>query len=82
MIHAAFQMFAYIVYIYAFSIGLWMATTYNTINNAHPVIGILLFVSFFGQPFSGLLEDKLFEKQRTHTAWSYLHLDIGRVAII
>ncbi|EME50231.1 hypothetical protein DOTSEDRAFT_68941 [Dothistroma septosporum NZE10] len=81
-VHAACQLLAYLIYIVAFGLGIYYAIQMNLLSNHHPIIGIVLLVVLFLQPFSGLLHHRLFKKYGTRTAWSYGHLLIGRIAII
>ncbi|KAF2091532.1 iron reductase domain protein, partial [Saccharata proteae CBS 121410] len=79
--HAAMQAFAYVVYIAAFGIGVYLATTFEMIDEYHPIIGIVLFVLLFFQPFLGLLHHVLFKKHSMRTFWSYAHIWLGRILI-
>ena len=81
-VHAAIQVLAYVLYIAAFGIGVWMATNMGYITSAHPIIGIVLFVVLLGQPLFGLLHHRLFKKYQNRTLWSYVHIGIGRIAIL
>lgn len=80
--HAALQTLAYTLYIVAFGLGVWLAHHGGYLTQTHPVIGIVLFVVLLGQPLSGLLHHRLFGKYRHRTLWSYVHLGVGRVAIL
>jgi len=81
-VHAAVQALAYLIYIAAFGIGVYMATNMNYITNAHPIIGIVLFIVLFAQPLLGLMHHRLFKKYQHRTFWSYAHIGIGRIAIL
>ena len=81
-VHAALQLFAYLVYIVAFAMGVYMATHLGLMNNAHPIIGIALFMILLLQPVFGFLHHRLFKKYSHRTLWSYAHIWHGRAAIL
>jgi len=81
-VHAALQILAYIVYIIAFGMGIWIAVNGNYITEAHPIIGIVLFIIILMQPLSGWLHHRNFKKYGGRTTSSYAHIGIGRIAII
>lgn len=81
LVHAAIQAFAYLLYIAAFGIGIWMAMNFYTVNQAHPIIGIVLFVLLFFQPFLGFIHHKMFKKHSRRLVWSYGHIWLGRAII-
>ena len=81
-VHTAVQIFAYVVYIAAFVLGVGMAVNAHMMSKAHPLIGIALFMILLGQPVFGWLHHKLFKKYGHRTFWSYAHLWHGRVAIL
>lgn len=81
-VHAGIQMFAYLIYIIAFGMGVYLATSFHKINSAHPIIGIALFMILLGQPIFGWLHHRLFKKYGHRTFWSYMHLWHGRVAVV
>lgn len=80
-LHAAFQVFAYLVYIAGFGLGVYLATEMNLLNSYHPVIGIVVFVLVFFQPILGFLHHTLFKKYNHRTLWSYAHIWLGRIAV-
>ncbi|KAF2824670.1 CBD9-like protein, partial [Ophiobolus disseminans] len=80
-IHAAFQVFAYIVYIIGVGLGVYLAKDMNLTDNYHPVIGIVVLIAIFFQPILGWLHHSLFKKYQHRTLWSYAHIWLGRVAI-
>lgn len=47
----------------------------------HLVLGVLILAAFLVQPFLGLIHHQRFKKIGRRTAWSHLHLWIGRVGI-
>lgn len=81
-VHAALQAFGFLIYIAAFGIGVWLATNLQELDNAHAIIGIVLFVLLFAQPVLGLLHHRAFKKVGHRTWSSYGHLTLGRVAIL
>ncbi|KAF2125642.1 iron reductase domain protein [Dothidotthia symphoricarpi CBS 119687] len=81
MLHAAFQLFAYLVYIAGFGLGVYIAMEMNLLDHYHPIIGILVFVLVFFQPILGFLHHLLFKKYQSRTFWSYAHIWVGRIAI-
>jgi hypothetical protein len=80
-LHAAFQVFAYLVYIVAFGIGVYLATQMKLLNNYHPIIGIVVVVAIFFQPILGFLHHSFFKKNGRRTMWSHAHIWLGRIAI-
>jgi hypothetical protein len=83
LIHGIFQLFAYIVYIVAFGLGVYMVNNspVNLLDSYHPIIGILLFVLLFFQPILGYVHHIKFKKYSRRTVWSYGHLWLGRILI-
>lgn len=81
LVHAAIQVFAYILYIAAFAIGVYITTHAPLINNAHPIIGIVLFILLFFQPILGFLHHVMFRKHSRRVVWSYGHIWLGRIII-
>lgn len=83
LVHGIFQLFAYIVYIVAFGLGVWMVNTipYNLLDTYHPIIGIVLFVLLFFQPILGYVHHVQYKKYSRRTVWSYGHLWLGRIVI-
>ncbi|EME89786.1 wall-associated receptor kinase-like protein [Pseudocercospora fijiensis CIRAD86] len=83
-IHGLFQIFAYILYIAAFALGVYMVTQSpidDMLHNVHPIIGIILLVLIFFQPILGFLHHLMFKKYSRRTFWSYGHLWLGRIVI-
>ncbi|KAF2503213.1 CBD9-like protein [Lophium mytilinum] len=80
-LHAAFQIFAYIVYIAAVGLGVYIANEKSLLSNYHPIIGLVLFVVIFFQPIFGWLHHSLFKKYNSRSIWSHVHIWIGRIAI-
>jgi hypothetical protein len=83
LVHGIFQLFAYIVYIVAFGLGVWMVNNipYNLLNNYHPIIGIILLALLFFQPVLGYIHHVQYKKYSRRTIWSYGHLWLGRIVI-
>lgn len=81
-VHGLFQMFAFVLYTAAFGIGIWMTKNFYTLNDAHPIIGIVLFALLAFQPLLGLLHHTQFKRYNKRTTWSYGHIWFGRIAII
>nr|OQO27787.1 hypothetical protein B0A51_05845 [Rachicladosporium sp. CCFEE 5018] len=81
-VHAGLQMLAWLIYLVAFCMGVWLATNTDDIKKAHPVIGIALFLVLLVQPVLGWMHHKMFKEKRTRTAWSWTHIGIGRLAIL
>lgn len=80
-LHAAFQVFAYLVYIAGFGLGVYIATEMNLLDHYHPIIGIVVLVLIFFQPIGGWIHHRLFKKYNHRTFWSYAHIWLGRIAI-
>jgi hypothetical protein len=91
-VHAAIQGLAYVLYIAAFGLGLWMWTSGPLPGHIHPIIGSVIFGLLLLQPLTGLLHHRSFVKRAknasageavtSRTFSSYIHLFSGRVAII
>lgn len=79
--HAAFQVFAYLVYIAAFGLGVYIASSMEMLDHYHPIIGIVVFVLVSLQPFFGYVHHLMFKKHESRTLWSYVHIWLGRIAI-
>jgi hypothetical protein len=83
IVHGVFQLFAYVVYIVAFGLGVWMVNNipYDLMDHYHPIIGIVVFVLLFFQPILGFVHHLKFKKYSRRTVWSYGHLWLGRIVI-
>lgn len=81
-VHGLFQVFGFILYTAAFGIGIWMTKNFYTLNDAHPIIGIVLFALLAFQPLLGMLHHSHFKRYNKRTIWSYGHIWFGRIAII
>ncbi|KAK4554555.1 hypothetical protein LTR86_008410 [Recurvomyces mirabilis] len=85
-IHAAIQALAYIVFIAAAGLGIYLAVNQGKFSStgidiAHPIIGLVLLGLFFFQPIGGWLHHRQFVKNGRRTAISYVHIFTGRVGI-
>ncbi|TKA68994.1 hypothetical protein B0A55_07538 [Friedmanniomyces simplex] len=80
-VHGLFQTFAYVLYIAAFAIGVYIANNMQLLDQAHPIIGIVLFVVLLFQPVLGFLHHTMFKKHSRRVVWSYGHIWLGRAAI-
>ncbi|KAK3678334.1 hypothetical protein LTR78_001631 [Recurvomyces mirabilis] len=85
-IHAAMQALAYIVFVAAAALGIYLAVNQGNfsrtgIDIAHPIIGLVLLGLFFFQPLGGWLHHRQFIKKGRRTAVSYVHIFTGRVGI-
>ncbi|KAF2641965.1 hypothetical protein P280DRAFT_489318 [Massarina eburnea CBS 473.64] len=84
LVHGLFQIFAYLVYIAAFGLGIWIVNSIpyvNLLDNYHPIIGIVVFCLLFFQPILGLLHHFQFKKHQRRTIWSHGHLWLGRIVV-
>lgn len=81
-IHAAIQILGYLVFTCAVGMGIWIAMKGNYLTNHHPIIGLVLFVLLFAQPFGGLLHHRMYKKSGSRSIVSYLHVNLGRVLIL
>lgn len=76
---------AYVLYIAAFAIGVYMVhqapSDLGFLHNAHPIIGIILFVLLLFQPALGLAHHFMFKKHSRRVVWSYGHIWFGGIVI-
>jgi hypothetical protein len=61
--------------------GVYMATHLRVLSHAHPIIGILVLVLLFFQPFLGFIHHYAFKKHSRRVVWSYAHIWLGRAVI-
>lgn len=80
-VHAASQGFAYIIFIAAAGLGIWMSTITDQWN-AHPIIGLVLLSVLLFQPFFGWHHHRKFKRNMKRTWTSYIHVYLGRCAIL
>ncbi|KAK8049603.1 hypothetical protein PG994_011333, partial [Apiospora phragmitis] len=93
IIHGVFQILAYGLYIAAAALGIRLVRLVrippngasmlsSAQTNVHPIIGLVVLGSLFFQPLLGWLHHIKLKKTGRRTAWSHLHLWVGRSAII
>ncbi|KAK0616743.1 hypothetical protein B0T14DRAFT_538527 [Immersiella caudata] len=91
-IHAAAQMIAYLVYIAAVGLGIYLVRMVqipfgggslltNPNTSYHPIIGLVVLVFLFFQPILGAIHHAKYKKVGGRQIWSYLHLFNGRIFI-
>lgn len=80
--HAAIQIIAYCTYIAAAGLGIYIAMKEDYLMEYHPIIGMVLLGVLFLQPFGGIAHHHLFKKHGGRTLISYLHIFLGRGAIL
>ncbi|KAM7185243.1 hypothetical protein V8F33_012527 [Rhypophila sp. PSN 637] len=90
-VHAIAQMIAYVVYICAVGLGLYLVREVqipevgnlmdNPETNYHPIIGLVVLVALFLQPLFGVIHHAKFKKTGRRQIWSYLHILNGRIFI-
>ncbi|KAK3698926.1 hypothetical protein LTR37_016713 [Vermiconidia calcicola] len=76
-----FQLIAYLFYIAAFAMGIDMAALGRMTHEAHPIIGIVIFVLVFFQPFLGFIHHFAFKKRNRRVVWSHGRIWLGRIVI-
>jgi hypothetical protein len=81
-IHAGIQLFAWMVFVTAFGLGLYYGLQINVMTQAHPIIGIVLVVLVTLQPMLGWIHHRQFVRTGSRSAASHGHLWLGRVAIV
>ncbi|KAF2162006.1 iron reductase domain protein [Zasmidium cellare ATCC 36951] len=80
--HIAIQLLAYAMFVAAVGMGAYMSDMYDVTNTRHPIIGIIVFILIVFQPIFGYLHHRLCKKTGRRNVWSFVHLTIGRVAIV
>lgn len=80
-VHAGIQIFAWILFITAFGLGLYYGITGNYMTEAHPIIGIVLVGLLFFQPLLGWIHHRTFLRTGARSGSSYGHIWVGRIAI-
>lgn len=80
-IHAALQIFSYMLAIAGTGLGIYMALTLDSLQSAHAIIGLITVVSLLIQAPLGLLHHGLHKKHGGRTAVSYVHIWLGRALI-
>ncbi|KAK3056335.1 hypothetical protein LTR09_002842 [Extremus antarcticus] len=84
LVHGIIQSITYVLFVAAAAIGVYMARHIprgNVLLNAHPIIGLLLLLLLFFQPFLGLIHHFAFKKHSRRVVWSYAHIWLGRFVI-
>ncbi|KYG47367.1 hypothetical protein M433DRAFT_104559 [Acidomyces richmondensis BFW] len=81
-IHAMIQIFSFMMYMVAVGLGIYMAVPQGIVDKYHPIIGLILLGLLFFQPFLGWQHHASFCKYQRRSIWSYIHLTIGRTAIL
>lgn len=82
LVHGLFQLIGYFMYIAAFGIGIWMAINLRQLDNIHAILGIVVFALLIFQPFTGYLHHRAWLRIKQRGGWSFLHVWLGRIAII
>ncbi|KAI0889637.1 uncharacterized protein GGS22DRAFT_148788 [Annulohypoxylon maeteangense] len=90
-IHGVFQVIAYFLYIAAAGLGIQLVQMIKIPNgssllemsstNAHPIIGIVILAVLALQPPLGVIHHSKFKRLGRRTAYSHLHLWIGRLTL-
>jgi len=80
--HAGVQILAYCCFIAAAGLGIWFAQSDNSLTEAHPTIGMVLLGVLFFQPLGGMLHHRAYKVEQSRTAVSYLHVWLGRLAVL
>ncbi|RYP13045.1 hypothetical protein DL767_010918 [Monosporascus sp. MG133] len=92
IVHAITQTVAYIVFIGAAVLGLYLVNTIQippngaslleiSAVNVHPIVGIVILALLLFQPILGLVHHAKFKRLGRRTAWSHLHLWNGRAMV-
>ncbi|RYO89712.1 hypothetical protein DL766_001441 [Monosporascus sp. MC13-8B] len=92
IVHAITQTVAYIVFIGAAVLGLYLVNMIQippngaslletSAVNVHPIVGIVILSLLFFQPILGLVHHAKFKRLGRRTAWSHLHLWNGRAMV-
>jgi hypothetical protein len=81
-VHAGIQALGWLVFIAAFGLGLYNAINLDYVSTRHVILGLVVFALFVFQPMLGLLHHLRFRKTGARGIFSFIHIWIGRVAII
>jgi hypothetical protein len=81
LVHGIFQIIAYVIFLAAVAMGVWMATHINMLTDKHPIIGLVCVALLFLQPFLGFIHHFAYKKYSRRVFWSYAHIWIGRFVI-
>jgi RP/EB family microtubule-associated protein len=80
--HAAIQIFSYCCFITAAGIGIYLANMEAILSNYHPIVGIIVLGLLTFQPLWGVLHHLGFKSKQRRTGISYVHIWLGRIAVI
>lgn len=83
-IHAAIQVFAWILALAGLGLGVYIAIypmSQLKASNGHPIIGIIVIGAFAVQPISGLIHHYMYKKYQRSTLWSTTHVWWGRIIL-
>ncbi|KAF2849280.1 iron reductase domain protein [Plenodomus tracheiphilus IPT5] len=80
--HAGLQMFAWLLFVTSFGLGLYYGIIDDYMKEAHPIIGIVLIAMMLFQPLLGWLHHLRFLRTGGRSIFSHGHIWIGRIAII
>lgn len=81
-VHAGLQALGWLVFIAAVGLGIYNAIDLGFLSTRHVILGLVVFCLFALQPLFGLLHHLRFKKTGARGIWSFIHIWIGRVAII
>lgn len=81
-VHVATQVFAWLLFITAFGLGLYYGITGNYMSETHPIIGLVLIALLLVQPLAGWLHHRQFLRSGQRSAVSHGHIWTGRIAIV
>ncbi|EGP87634.1 unnamed protein product [Zymoseptoria tritici ST99CH_3D1] len=81
-VHAGIQALGWLLFVAAVGLGLHNAIKLDLLSTRHIILGLVVFCLFALQPVFGLLHHLRFKKTGSRGIWSYIHIWIGRVAIV
>lgn len=89
-LHAAWQVFGWLLALATLGMGVWMAKGTEYIETYHAILGIIVIVGISLQPLTGFVHHLVFKKRAAaaaaaggaarspkRTAWSYAHMGLG-----
>ncbi|CAF9916024.1 hypothetical protein IMSHALPRED_002945 [Imshaugia aleurites] len=86
-VHAAIQMFAYMMAIAGMGMGSWIAHAPKKLGRRtlfheyHPIIGYTIIAALVFQPALGALHHAVYVREGRRSIWSYLHVWWGRIVL-
>ncbi|TKX19652.1 hypothetical protein C1H76_8225 [Elsinoe australis] len=80
-IHGIWQITAYVVALAGFGIGVWYAYIEGYLQEAHPIIGIIVIAMLFLQPLGGFLAHLWFKRKQRRNAFGAVHRWNGRIFV-